>query len=58
MKHEDLIFLPFAILVAVVLILAIIAMIRFRRMETDEDPVPCDDMPARYEDFEEVFYNP
>lgn len=58
MKHEDLIILPFAILVAVVLILAIIAMIRFRRMETGEDPVPLDDMPARYEEFEKAFYNP
>lgn len=23
-----------------------------------DDPVPLDDMPARYEDYEEVFYNP
>lgn len=26
--------------------------------EFDEDPVPYDDMPGHYEDFEEVFYNP
>lgn len=58
MKHEDLIILPFAILAAVVLILAIIAMIRFRRTETGEDPIPYDDIPARYEDLEEMFYNP
>lgn len=23
-----------------------------------EDPVPCDSMPAQYEDYEAVFYNP
>lgn len=26
--------------------------------EFDEDPVPCDDMPGHYEDFEEIFYSP
>lgn len=52
MKHEDLIFLPFAVLAAVVLILAIIAVRKFKQLETDEDPVPYDDMPARYEDYE------
>lgn len=26
--------------------------------EFDEDPVPCDDMPARYEEFEKAIYNP
>lgn len=29
------------------------------RQKCDKDnPVPLDDMPARYEDFEECFYNP
>jgi hypothetical protein len=58
MKHEDLIFLPFAVLAATVLVLAIIAVVRFRKMETSEDPVPYDDMPAQYEDYEQSFYNP
>lgn len=26
--------------------------------EFDEDPIPCDDMPGHYEDFEEIFYSP
>ena len=26
--------------------------------EFDEDPIPCDDMPAQYEDYEQVFCNP
>lgn len=26
--------------------------------EFDEDPIPYDDMPARYEEFEKAFYNP
>lgn len=57
-ENENLIFLPFAILAAIVLVLAIIAFVKFRKLETDEDPVPCDDLPARYEDYEEAFYSP
>lgn len=29
-----------------------------RMFNNDEDPVPYDDMPAHYEDYESVFYNP
>jgi hypothetical protein len=32
------------------------------KLEKDEDPVPCEDMPGHYEDFYEVserpYYNP
>lgn len=52
MEQLDLIFLPFAILAAVVLILAIIAVVKFRKLESDEDPVPIDDLPARYDDVQ------
>lgn len=48
-EQDYLIFLPFAILAAVVLILAIIAFVKFRKLETDEDPVPIDDIPGIYE---------
>lgn len=51
-ENENLIFLPFAVLAAVVLILAIIAVVKFRKLETDEDPVPYDDLPGRYEDVQ------
>lgn len=51
-ENENLIFLPFAILAAIVLALAIIAVVKFRKLETDEDPVPYDDLPGRYEDIE------
>lgn len=36
MKHEDLIFLPFAALVAIVLILAIIAIVKFNRLPYED----------------------
>lgn len=52
MKQDYLIFLPFAILAAIVLILAIFAVVRFRKLETDEDPVPYDDLPGIYEDVQ------
>lgn len=49
---ENLIILPFAILAAAVLVLAIIAVVKFRKLETNEDPVPYDDMPGVYDDVQ------
>lgn len=53
MKQIDLIFLPFVVLAAIVLVLAIIAVVKFRKM--DKDIMPSDDFPGRYEDSERPF---
>jgi hypothetical protein len=53
-ENETLILLPFAILAFVVLCLAVIAVIKFRRI--DKDIVPTDDFPGRYKDSERPYY--
>lgn len=34
-----------------------VMIVKANKMHKDEDPVPFDDLPARYEDYEEAFYN-
>lgn len=53
MEQLDLIFLPFAILIAIVLILAIIAWAKFRKLE--KGILPDDDFPGRYEEAERPY---
>lgn len=53
-ENEQLILLPFAILALVVLCLAVIAVIRFRRME--KGVMPDDNFPGRYEESERPYY--
>lgn len=43
-------------LIALTAVLVIVR--QHSKLEKDEDPVPYEDMPARYEDYEECFYNP
>lgn len=57
MKHEDLIILPFAILAAIVLILAIIALVKFNHLPyEDKAEIPGllddSDLSTRYVDVE------
>ena len=52
-ENEKLILLPFAILALIVLCLAVVAVIRFRKMEKENYP---DDFPGRYEESERPFY--
>lgn len=53
MKQDYLILLPFAGLVLLVLILAIIAWAKFRKLE--KGILPDDDFPGRYEEAERPF---
>lgn len=57
MEQIDLIDLVFFGMATLSLAFAIWAVRAFTKRDKD-NPVPLDDMPARYEDYEECFYNP
>lgn len=56
MEHEYIILLPFLLLAALVLILAIIAAVKFRKLYANKDQedlrVVRDDIPGRYMDIQ------
>lgn len=43
-------------LVALISLLLVVR--QYSKTEINQDPVPHDDAPARYEDYEEIFYDP
>jgi hypothetical protein len=43
----------------VIALISVVSVVRkHNKMFEGEDPVPYDDMPAQYEDYEGCFYNP
>lgn len=58
MEQLDIISIIFFALAALVLVLAIVFVILFYKPIGGEDIQFDDDAPARYEDYEECFYNP
>jgi hypothetical protein len=59
MKHLDIITWIYLGMALLSIALGVWAFIKGTdAFEFDEDPIPREDMPAQYEDFEEAFYNP
>lgn len=48
-----------SVILFAIAVISVVAVVRkHNKMFEGEGPVPVEDMPAQYEDYESVFYNP